>query len=139
MGADVYIGVHKKRRKMNSFSALNFVEAVEMWEFLAKPLTAYREGKAPDLLDMVHTLESKKAELTRLIENGASRFSVARQAWQVIDENIVFPSLNQEMIQKTMSQACLSFPALFALREMHLNKADLDSAVVLASLTIGSR
>jgi hypothetical protein len=136
MGADVYIGVHNRRSAMNPFSALNFVEAVEMWEFIQTPLNAYKQGQRPDFLEMVHQLESKKRELTRLINNGASAFVSARQAWEVIDENIVFPKLNHEMVQKTLTQACLAFPALFALREILCNNADLDSAKVLATLSI---
>lgn len=137
MGADVYIGVHNKRSEMNMFSALNFVEAVEMWEFIQTPLNAYQQGQKPNFLEMVHQLESKKRELTRLIDNGASAFVSARQTWDVIDTGIVFPRMNLGMLEETLAEACLKFPALFALREMRINGASLEDSKILASLALG--
>lgn len=134
MGADVSIGADQKRSAMNSFSALHFVEAWEMWEFLDPPIRAYREGRKPDLLEMVHTLEEKKRELARLTENGASVMQEAKQAWDVIDSQIIFPNLSLVMIEGALSQACKAFPALVAVREMVRNKVDLDSALVIAAL-----
>ncbi len=138
MGADVYIGVHNKRSEMNMFSALNFVEAVEMWEFIQTPLNAYKQGQKPNFLEMVHQLESKKRELTRLIDNGASAFVSARRAWGVIDETIVFPKMSQAMLEEALKETCLTFPALFALREMRINNASLEESKILASLALES-
>lgn len=105
-----------------------------MWEFLDLPLRAYREGRQPDLLEMVHTLEEKKRELARLTDNGASVLQETKRAWELIDSIISFPSISLAMIQGALSQACLAFPALFAVREMVANQADLDSAIVMAAL-----
>ena len=120
------------------FSALNFVEAVEMWEFIQTPLNAYQQGQSPNFLEMVHQLESKKRELTRLIDNGASAFVSARQAWDVIDREIVFPRMSRGMLQEALNETCLTFPALFALREMRINNASLEESKILASLALES-
>lgn len=120
---------------MNSFSALHFVEAWEMWEFLDLPIRAYRKGGQPDLLETVHTLEEKKRELARLTDNGASVLQETKRAWELIDSTIFFPSISLAMIQGALSQACLAFPALFAVREMCTNNTDLESAKILAALS----
>ena len=120
---------------MNSFSALHFVEAWEMWDFLDKPSRAYREGGHPNLLEMVHTLEEKKRQLERLTANGASVLEQVKRTWDVIDSIIIFPRLSPAMLREALSEGCLAFPALFAVREMIVNKADLECAVVLAALS----
>lgn len=135
MGADVSIGADQKRSEMNSFSALHFVEAWEMWDFLDTPSRAYREGKHPNLLEMVHTLEEKKRELERLTVNGASVLEQVKSTWDVIDSIIIFPRISPSMLRDALSAACLAFPALFAVREMVVNQADLECAVVLAALS----
>lgn len=135
MGADVSIGVDQEGSEMNSFSALHFVEALEMWDFLEKPSRAYREGRHPNLLEMVHTLEEKKRELDRLTANGASVLEQVKRTWDVIDSIIIFPRISLSMLREALSEGCLAFPALFAVREMVVNEADFECAIVLAALS----
>ena len=119
---------------MNSFSAVNFVEAVEMWDFFYAPMLAFQAYKNPDLLEMVHILEEKKSELARLTANGASILEAARETWELIDSQIIFPKFNLQMLEESLSKACGVFPALLVVREMARNNLDLDSALVIAAL-----